>query len=130
MSGGGCSRGDLPLTELADVDRRLEQCRMRLEEASAYAEAVLRCVEDLPGRTALRDAELLRLRYLRELSGEPLRAALEQDGFPARAQTIYNWQRSAHRNGALALAAMEQARHAERQEHPAAENMGPVFLEK
>ncbi|MBQ9348316.1 MAG: hypothetical protein IJT94_13445 [Oscillibacter sp.] len=108
-SGGRFSRGDLAMAELADLDRLLARCRARLAEASERAEALLRQVENLPGRTAVRDADLLRLRYLRGLSGEPLRAAMEQAGYPARAQTIYNWQRSARRSGVLALAAMDHA---------------------
>ncbi|MBQ9346726.1 MAG: hypothetical protein IJT94_05210 [Oscillibacter sp.] len=108
-SGCGYTWGDLALAELANMDWKLASCRKQLAEASDLADSLLRCVENLPGRTAIRDADLLRLYYLRGLSGEALRVAMEQAGYPVCIQTIYSWRRAALRSGVLALAELDKA---------------------
>ena len=111
VSGGGTDRGDRSLLELAEWDRKIHVCRRKLDAASRTAEELVDQVSRMPGRTALRDAELLRLRYIRGLTGEELRLSLAQAGYPGCMRALYAWGKTARRRGA---AAMERGRTAAR----------------
>ena len=77
----------------------LAACRRDLAEAAETAEALAARVGAMPGHNSLRDAVLLRLRYVQGLKGEALRAAMEARGYAGSLQAVYYWQKSALRRG-------------------------------
>ena len=95
---GRWDRGEEALAALAESGRVLEEKRQELARAEGEADAMLRALSALPGRTAARDAERLRLRYLLGLEWSAVREALAKKGYPAAGlRTVYNWNRSALR---------------------------------
>ena len=100
--GGG---GPDPLARLADADREIDRWERELAAAENRAAEFLARLSSLPGRCGPRDAEILRLRDVRELPWEEVRAELARTGYHATERTMYNWHNAALRRAQCALRA-------------------------
>ena len=83
------------LTALAAVEAEMQNKRKELACAIETAETLLDRLEAAPGLHAYRNAVLLRLRYLENLSWPDVCAALRRNGFPVSVRNALFWRDAA-----------------------------------
>ena len=83
------------LTALADTEKKIREIREELAAAIETAEALLDCLESMPGIRSCRDALLLRLRYMDGLNWQNIGVHLRRNGFPCTARNLFFWRDAA-----------------------------------
>ena len=83
------------ITALIATEAEILETRRTLASATEAAEKLLQRLEALPGMKSYRNALVLRLRYLNNLSWPDVCAALRQNGFPVTARTVPRWRDAA-----------------------------------
>ena len=79
------------VTACVATEAEILETREKLASATEAAEKLLQRLEALPGMKSYRNALVLRLRYLNNLSWPDVCAALRQNGFPVTARTVPRW---------------------------------------
>ena len=83
------------LSALAAMEAEIAETREKFDSAMEAAETNLQRLEALPGIQSYRNALVLRLRYLNNLSWSDVCAALRQNGFPVTVRNVPRWHDAA-----------------------------------
>ena len=94
---GARSRGETQLLNLADLDMKIKQCRVKLSEAEKNLDTLLKIIRHTADRNALRDAAILTFYYQRGLSWTEILKYFRQSGYAVTERSLRNWRRAAVR---------------------------------